>query len=80
MRIGIYGLGRFGAFFAGLLSSKVEIQAYSRNPDRPAPVDVAHLRRHDHELGLAGVDRRLGAHDIHMDGHCHFITPVTGDG
>ena len=40
MRIGIYGLGRFGAFFAGLLSSKAEVQAYSRNPDRPAPAGV----------------------------------------
>ncbi len=40
MRIGIYGLGRFGAFFAGLLSSKAEVKAWSRNPDRPAPAGV----------------------------------------
>jgi prephenate dehydrogenase len=40
MRIGIYGLGRFGAFFAGLLSAKAEVKAFSRNPARPAPAGV----------------------------------------
>jgi len=40
MRIGIYGLGRFGAFFAGLLSSKAEVKAFSRNPARPVPAGV----------------------------------------
>jgi prephenate dehydrogenase len=40
MQIGIYGLGRFGAFFAGLLSGKAEVRAYSRNPARPAPAGV----------------------------------------
>ena len=40
MRIGIYGLGRFGAFFAGLLSSKAAVKSSSRNPDRPAPAGV----------------------------------------
>jgi prephenate dehydrogenase len=40
MRIGIYGLGRFGAFFAGLLAGKAEVQAWSRNPERPAPAGV----------------------------------------
>jgi prephenate dehydrogenase len=40
MRIGIYGLGRFGAFFAGLLAGKAEVQAFSRNPSRPVPAGV----------------------------------------
>jgi prephenate dehydrogenase len=40
MRIGIYGLGRFGSFFASLLSSKAEVKAFSRNPARPAPPGV----------------------------------------
>ena len=40
MQIGIYGLGRFGAFFAGLLSGKAEVRAYSRNPARPTPAGV----------------------------------------
>jgi prephenate dehydrogenase len=48
MRIGIYGLGRFGAFFAGLLSGKAEVTAYSRSPDRPAPAGV--LRVGEEEL------------------------------
>ena len=40
MRIGVYGLGRFGAFFAGLLAEKAEVKAFSRNPLRPAPAQV----------------------------------------
>jgi len=40
MQIGVYGLGRFGSFFARLLSGKAEVKAYSRNPDRPAPAGV----------------------------------------
>jgi prephenate dehydrogenase len=40
MRIGIYGLGRFGSFFAGLLAGKAEVRAYSRNPQRAAPAGV----------------------------------------
>jgi prephenate dehydrogenase len=50
MQIGIYGLGRFGAFFAGLLSGKAEVRAYSRNPARLTPAGV---RRVDEEELLA---------------------------
>ncbi len=40
MTIGIYGLGRFGAFYASLLSTVAEVKAWSRNPARPAPPGV----------------------------------------
>jgi prephenate dehydrogenase len=40
MQIGVYGLGRFGAFFAALLSGKAEVRAFSRNPARAAPAGV----------------------------------------
>jgi prephenate dehydrogenase len=40
MRIGVYGLGRFGSFFAGLLAGRAEVRAWSRNPGRPAPPGV----------------------------------------
>ena len=40
MRIGVYGLGRFGAFFAGLLAARAQVKAFSRNPARPAPAGV----------------------------------------
>jgi prephenate dehydrogenase len=40
MRIGVYGLGRFGAFYAKLLAGKAEVKAFSRNPQRPAPAGV----------------------------------------
>jgi len=46
MRIGVYGLGRFGSFFAGLLAGKAEVSAWSRNPQRPTPAGV---RRVDEE-------------------------------
>ena len=34
MRIGVYGLGRFGAFWANCLAEKFEVYGYSRNPKR----------------------------------------------
>jgi prephenate dehydrogenase len=40
MTIGVYGLGRFGAFWAELLSKQFPVTAYSRNPDRPVPPGV----------------------------------------
>ena len=40
MEIGVYGLGRFGAFFAGLLAGRAAVKAYSRNPARPTPAGV----------------------------------------
>lgn len=39
-KLGIYGLGRFGRFYAELLSRHAEIKAYSRNPDAPLPAGV----------------------------------------
>ncbi|MDC7235534.1 MAG: prephenate dehydrogenase/arogenate dehydrogenase family protein [Spirochaetales bacterium] len=40
MQIGVYGLGRFGAFWASLLSQSFDVRAYSRNPDRLTPAGV----------------------------------------
>lgn len=39
MEIGVYGLGRFGAFWAQLLSNKFKVKAYNRS-DRPTPDGV----------------------------------------
>ncbi len=43
MTVGVYGLGRFGAFWAGLLSKTCEVRAYSRDPARPAPAGVVRV-------------------------------------
>jgi prephenate dehydrogenase len=40
MKIGVYGLGRFGYFWAELLSNYCEVMAYSRNPERIVPAKV----------------------------------------
>jgi prephenate dehydrogenase len=40
MNVGVYGLGRFGAFWAELLSRHFPVTAWSRNPDRPVPPGV----------------------------------------
>ena len=47
MEIGIYGLGRFGALWAALLSDAFMVKAYSRNPDRPAPVGVKRVEKEE---------------------------------
>lgn len=40
MQIAVYGLGRFGSFWATLLSQSFQVKAYSRNPDRLTPDGV----------------------------------------
>ena len=40
MNVGVYGLGRFGAFWAELLSHHFPVTAWSRNADRPVPPGV----------------------------------------
>ena len=40
MRVGVFGLGRFGAFWAGLLAKTFNVDGYSRNPDRLTPPGV----------------------------------------
>ena len=40
MTIGVYGLGRFGSFWADLLSCSCEVQAFSRDPARSVPPGV----------------------------------------
>lgn len=40
MIVGVYGLGRFGAFWAELLSRHFEVRAWSRTVDRPTPKGV----------------------------------------
>jgi prephenate dehydrogenase len=48
VNLGIYGLGRFGRFYAELLSRYATLTAFSRNPESPLPAGV---RRVD-EAGL----------------------------
>ncbi len=65
MRIGVYGLGRFGYFWASLLASHLSstdssgtgsleatVKAYNRNPDRPTPEGVKRVSVEE----LAGCD------------------------
>jgi prephenate dehydrogenase len=40
MEIGVYGLGRFGSFFASRLAGHCTVKAWSRDPNRPAPPGV----------------------------------------
>jgi len=40
MTIGVYGLGRFGYFWAEQLATHATLCAYSRDPDRPTPKGV----------------------------------------
>jgi prephenate dehydrogenase len=40
MTVGVYGLGRFGSFWAELLSHSFPVCAYSRSPERPTPPGV----------------------------------------
>ena len=40
MTVGIYGLGRFGSFWAEMLARSIPVCAYSRSTDRPTPPGV----------------------------------------
>lgn len=40
MTIGVYGLGRFGGFWAELLAKQMTVKAYTRNPERSTPPGV----------------------------------------
>ena len=40
MEIGVYGLGRFGSFWAQLLAKRFEVKGYNRSNERPAPEGV----------------------------------------
>ena len=40
MKIGIYGRGRFGSFYTGLLRDHFDIKVYSHNPKRETPPGV----------------------------------------
>ena len=40
MTIGVYGLGRFGSFWAELLARSLPVCGYSRSADRPTPPGV----------------------------------------
>jgi prephenate dehydrogenase len=49
-KVAVYGLGRFGRFWARLLAERREVIAYSRSPERPTPPGV---RRVGEEEALA---------------------------
>ncbi len=40
MHVGVYGLGRFGSFWADVLAEHFTVKAYNRNPDRSTPTGV----------------------------------------
>ncbi len=40
MEIGVYGLGRFGSFWASLLSQKFTVKGYNRNQNRTIPQEI----------------------------------------
>jgi prephenate dehydrogenase len=43
MRVGVYGLGRFGGFWAGALARHAEVRAWSRDGTRPTPPGVVRV-------------------------------------
>jgi arogenate dehydrogenase (NADP+) len=55
MTVGIYGLGRFGSFWARALASRCEVLAWSRDPARQAPEGVRRVRTEDELLALPVV-------------------------
>lgn len=40
MKIGVFGLGRFGALWARLLAPRFPVLAYNRSPERPVPEGI----------------------------------------
>jgi prephenate dehydrogenase len=40
MQVGVYGLGRFGSFWAQVLARHAEVRAWSRDPSHPMPPGV----------------------------------------
>jgi len=55
MTVGIYGLGRFGSFWARALTERCEVIAWSRDPARQAPAGVRRARGEDELLALPVV-------------------------
>lgn len=47
MTVGVYGLGRFGAFWAKCLSSRFDVKGYSRSSHRIAPEPVVRVSEDD---------------------------------
>jgi prephenate dehydrogenase len=45
MKIGVYGLGRFGYFWAELLSEKFDVSAYNRSTEKVCPENVKRCSR-----------------------------------
>ena len=63
MQIAVYGLGRFGSFWASLLSQSFKVKAYSRNPDRLTPEGVERV----------GLEELMDAHVIFL---CNAISSM----
>ncbi|WP_304225167.1 prephenate dehydrogenase/arogenate dehydrogenase family protein [Gracilinema caldarium] len=53
MTVGVFGLGRFGSFWSGLLSERFSVLAYDRDPDIKAPQGVR--RANLDELGQCPI-------------------------
>lgn len=52
MKVGVYGLGRFGSFWAGVLSKRFSVCGYSRSAHRDTPYGVERVE----EAELYGCD------------------------
>lgn len=53
MTVGVFGLGRFGSFWANLLSERFSVQAYDRDPDIKPPHGVRRVSLE--ELGSSPI-------------------------
>ncbi len=83
MTVGVYGLGRFGYFWAEQLAARATVCAFSRDPGRPVPHGVRRvgedellsqpviipLRRHLRHGRGAGEDARTALPRRARHGH-----------
>jgi len=77
MRIGVYGLGRFGYMWAGLLARRFDVRAHSRDSTREVPDGVRRVSAHE----LAEVDVLFLCVAISaMDEVCRWLGGSVGRG
>ena len=78
MTIGVYGLGRFGAFWAAQLASRFPVKGYSRNPERRTPLSVERITAPE---GFSDCDAVFLCNSISsMDAVCGELAPVLKPG
>ncbi|MFP4231861.1 MAG: prephenate dehydrogenase/arogenate dehydrogenase family protein [Spirochaetaceae bacterium] len=77
MHIGVYGLGRFGYFWASLLAEHFSVRAYTRTVDRPTPPGVERVPLE--ELGRCHTIFLCVAISA-MEPVCRELAPLLRDG